>query len=881
MADITYSQMQALLESLVRNLDNSETSRQSRRKLDDIISSLDKVRSQLVTNNNILKSSGGSSIDYNRLSSTIIASINTSRSNNTANKPSRRTSGTNRPSSGLSSNNRRPNTLLGQLSRSTNGLIQKNNQVASSSTLLSSKFGNLGGAVTGVHGAMKGLLSIGGLAKVFSAATSAISDRTDSYRTMMANGMTFNGDILEMSRTAASAQMSLRNFTTAIANSSMGLKLLGPQVFAQTMLNIRRSSVSFGDLGLTTTQTAQQLSSYMELLRRTGHLQGQTASSVANGFRTVIQSSTSLAAAVGTSRDAILKASDAITSNTNNRALLHLIGGQGGQNVTQFMSQMVASLGDSPLVTKAVNAMFKYSQGQTGGEDVAEARQVLGDSFDIGAHYMKQFASTSTAVSPEELARGYETFLNRAKQITGSQNVRAELVQGEWGQNRLELGNAIRDAGVNPTAAGRTQADQNQNQRPITRGALGLEGTREALIAAKEATSTAALTSIQKTLGRSLTAWNQAVVEGTSSYTDSIAKLSKNPLISGIDSVGGSVISALTGLVGPIGLFTSVMAGLGAIKILGAVKSFKNSIDLVRGGLDAFGSGGDTLLGRSRPAGSRSQEINNRLRSPRRGILGQLGAQGENLAESAINDIQPGFQGAPRNRGGLSGLRRAARLKKLQALRQARGLTGMARATKLLGARGLGIGGSLLGIGEAGAGLLGAIAAPAAVGVAGIGLGAWNNQRSTNDFKAGKISAAQNNINHDSNYGLMGGAAAGAATGALIGTAVPIIGNIIGAAVGGLVGGGMGYLAGHTIGTWSNPTTEPTATPNTPTSTQADNPATAPIQTNVLLQQLSTLLSTQITATQELHNDVSRILNNIDRNTGDTVRQIRRGGNVV
>ena len=904
MSDLDSLQMQKLLEQLVRNLDNSETSKNSRSRLDSVISSLDKIRSQLDKTHDTTKASvRGNDIDYSKLSSAIVSALRDAGPNSPSNRNrnSRSDRRITRDSSGRLTDRRRPagnrrdGTLLNDLGRGAEDQIKNYGKVASSSDLLNNKLKGVNTQLGGLSSAISGVLKITGITKAFEAAKTAITDRADSYRTMMANGETFGGDMLQMSRVAASANMSLKNFTDAIANSSMGLKQMGPEVFASTVYQIKLANARFSDLGLTTQQTSSYMSDYMERLRISGHLQGQTSTSLSNGFRQLIQSSTSLAAAVGTSRDAILKAAEDIAKNQNNRALLHNVSGVGGQNITQYLSQMVNALGGGPEAYAMANAAMKASQG-INTPDVAKYNQMMGPAFQQMVQNVNQLGQTNTSVDASTMARMGNSVLANAKNNYAGRDMRTMIAANdEYGNDNIALYNAINDAQIKPAAAAAAQSAQAGGQSKLTTGALGLDSSKEALQAAKEATATAALTTIQNTLGESLTAWNSAVQEGTHSYTQMIDKLSQNPLIAGIDKAGGSIISGLTNLLGPIALVGTVMGGIASIKIASSLRGLVSTVQHIRHGLHDNAIGklmrerGVDYYSASKMHHRRSLAADRiRARSGRRGLLGglrvgklgrlgSLAGLGLDLFGLGGNDDDTSSD-IPTPRGRVDRLRRAAKLRRLKSLRSAGklGRLGSLLRTGAGGAEALG--------GVEALGAMGTLLAPAAVGLGGIGLGAMWNSQSTADYQHGKITSSQNNINHDSNYGMMGGAVTGAAAGAIIGSVVPIIGTAVGGVIGGLVGGLGGYGIGHGIGSWANsgtdtssPSVNNTSTPGAPEATNNNSPSDA----NILLQKILDQLTIQSTTLSDQDSTMQRLLQNIDRNTGDTVRQMKRAGNTI
>ena len=863
MTDITYTQMESLLNNLVINLDKSTTSVETRSKLDSVIGSLNRIKGQLTTANSNLRNNNGS-IDYNKLASKIASAISDNqRSPTRRNRRERREAAAPQPSG----SNRRTGSLLDQLYVGAEKQIKDYSKVSSSMDVFHNKISGLSTTISGVEGAMKGLLELSGVKKAFESAKDAIEMRADNYRTMMANGMTFGGDMLEMSRVANSAGMTIKSFTESVANASMGMRQLGPQTFASTLYQVKQANTQFGDLGLTTTETATQLSNYMERLRVSNHLQGRSTSEITSSFRGVIQSSTALAAAVGTSRDAILKASDTLLSDITNKAVLGTLGNGQSQNVQNYVNTLSAAYGGNAQMDKYIKSAMLAATRGVYDENYGEASQAIGgQGMAAMVAEIQKRANTNATISAGDTAEAGNRFNSFMKQYVDP------IVRNNAGTSLTPQGRNIEAmfALSNGAVFDRSKADQatqdQEKQTPLTLGALGIEQTREALASLKESLGTLSLSIAQNTIGESLKAWNSAVINSTHTIQKAMTSIGDNPLTTGLDSVGGKIISTLSSLINPVLLVTSVFSGVAMLKALSGLKALGDTIGTIRYGVDTARAG-DLMrrYGISRDAADyrvhRRNIARDRLanRTGRRGLLGRLS---RNSRPGLLDSLRNNILSRRTARAGRVG--RAGRLARL-----VRPITTGARGLLGLGAEGLtGL------VSASGA----AISAPIISAIGGIGLGAWWNHRSTQDYRAGRITSAQNNINHDSNYGLMGGAATGAATGALIGAIGGPIGIAIGGALGGIAGGFMGYEAGHGIGSWAN-SSSPTSPNNPTTTTPGTDPTTTPNnanETNILLQKIIDQLSANSSAIADQDLILTRLLQSIDRNTSDTVTQTKR-----
>lgn len=836
MADLTYSQMQTLLGELARNLDNSERGKSNSAKLDRVIESLNTVSSNIEKNTEAVAKYQG--IDYDKLSAAIVAGINKANggsgtssgtsTNSNSNSSSSFTQKQNNTAPSAPVPNRRPGSLLQQMQ---NNFTEHSNSAKSASSSTKKLGKSLEGASSAASRMSKAFESFEIIQKftnLVKTGVGMLEDRADVYRNMSRNGELFTGDVLAMSRTIHSSGMSLDTFSKAIASSSQGLKLLGPDSFARVSSGLQTANIRFGNLGLTVDEQNTQLSSYTERLRISGGLQSQTTETLVSGFRDVIQTSTSLASAVGVSRDAILKAAEAITAKVENRALLQMDSGTGGQNITNFASQVSAAYGGGEVGNRIANAIISASHG-IWGKETSEVAQQLGPGFQTLVNNASSALHSQTTLSGEQLTKMAATGIEQTKQTANERSRLGYVAAAQSGdstaRHSLETWVAASSAQIDVNKASAADTAQ-KKQTSATQGALSLAQSRQQIEAVKQATATAALTQVQNTLGESLKTYNTAVNDGTHAFVQHINGIEGNS----IDQKLGGFISALTNAQGAIATVAEAFVGLSFLKsgmLARSLGGLIRNVSKVAKGLKGAGKVAEVAEEVSATVG-KSGLVG---RSGLLRTIGQMGARG------AITE-------------------------------------GVSTAAGVLGTTAAGVVGTGLSA------------------VAGIAYGAYRNHNSTKEYEAGHISEKKNDINHAENYGIMAGAATGALAGAAIGSVVPVIGTAIGGVIGGAIGGFAGYETGGAVGNHiyknkSDVVRNPVH-PEGQGQGGEENPQDANAQDTERRDPLSdalqnlTLQVAQLKQSIERNNTYSLAhLQSIDRNTGDAYRQLKKTSGIV
>lgn len=819
MADLTYSQMQTLLLELVRNLDNTERSKGNSARLERVIDALKQVRSDIGKTD----TSKTQNVDYDKLSAAIVVALGK------GGKPSQQPqSQTEKPRTvpRQEQSNRRPGSFLSQMQNNFREQSTASETASSSTRKLGRDMEGASSSAKKLTKAFDAFAILEGFTKLVKSSIGMLEDRADVYRNMSRNGELFTGDVLTMSRTIHSSGLSLETFSKAIANSSQGLKLLGPESFARISSGLQSANIRFGNLGLTVDEQNTQLSSYTERLRISGTLQNQTTDSLVSGFRDVIQTSTSLASAVGVSRDAIIKAAEAITSKVENRALLQMDSGVGGQNITNLASQISAAYGGGDVGNKIANAIISASHG-IWGRETSEVAQQLGPGFQSLVNSASEALHSQTALSGEQLTRLAATGIEQTRQTANERSrlgfVAAAQAGNSYARNSLALQVAATSAQIDVSKAATADTAQ-KTQTSATQGALGLAQTRQQMEAAKQATATAALTQIQNTLGESLRAYNRAINDGTQKFIQNMNDFKGNSYIDShlgniIDQKVGGVIQSVVNWQGAVMTVTEAFIGLSFLKGGLLARS-------LRGVINSAVKAVQGLRGAGRVA-EVAEEVSGGLRT---GILGKIGQSSTGLL--------------------------------------ARGATSVAGV-----------------IGTTAAGVIGTGLSAAA----GIAYGAYKNHQSTKDYEAGRISEKRNDVNHAENYGIMAGAATGALTGAAVGSFIPVVGTAIGGVIGGAIGGFAGYETGGVVGEHlykdksdvvKNPE-KPEAQPVQPKQDEQEKEPEKKDPLEDAIHNLSNQMGQLRESIDRNNTFVLAHLSAIDRNTGDAYRQLKKTSGIV
>lgn len=801
---VNYEQMRELLEKLVKDMSGSSGTRSINDRLNEVIRELEKNKNQNTPNSD-------------RELRGFIRDLSQAMNRN--------------KSSGTSAGDRREGSYLDELGKSlreTSGDFYKNHTQAQ---IFQNRLSGLSETMRGFSGIVSSLFELTGISKAIKGTSEALDSRADSYRTMMNNGMTFGGDILQMSRTANQANMTLDTFTKAIQGGSQGLKLFGPQMFADTIKTIQKTNLEFSDLGLNTDQLNSHLSDYVEMQRKSGGLFNKSSTEVATSFRRLQQDSLDLASAVGSSREAILADMKQASKDPDIGSVIALQGGQRGENIRAMYAMLKQSMGDGPEA-EHIAKQFALRAGGVATTESYSIDQQTGGALGNVATQFQQLNQSGMRLDPEILAKLGKEFITESQTATRSQMAAAPSAfigsTDSYGQSVTNTFATINGANIDPQRAVNAEEGQ-QKQSTLTNSALNKATSKEAIAAAKEAAATESLSAIQETLGQSLKAWNSAMVEGLPKIQKAMEAIANNPVTRGLDSMGGSLIHGLSSLVGPTGLLVGIMGIAGSIKMLGGAKAaievlqtFHRSKNQMRAGIRQYRSG--RYLSDVYDRMQREDLLRERRRPGRRSRIEPLRRRRPSLNP-------------------LGGQRSGFNLPKI-----GKGKMSIPKIPKIGG-------GALAG---------GLMMLDSAV----------ENSQSTSDLKAGRISKSQDNINHDSNYGQMIGTVLGGALGALVGPE--------GIPIGAFLGGSVGGLAGGAFGKWMNPEDQPETPQSQPSQdSNTQTPSDTSSDTNQLLRNIISQNQTLIDVIQERDSSILTTLQTISRNTSETVQKLKNVGNHI
>lgn len=161
--------------------------------------------------------------------------------------------------------------------------------------------------------------------------TGLLDDQMDTYRALSNVGATFNGDMLNASRAATEAAMSLDQYSTFVVNNSEALQSLGGDIttgakrFATLSREIRESEFGqnlFG-LGYSIELLNEGVLAYTENQARSGRLQNMTDLQLRQGTENYINELNKLSRITGLSREEAARAMNQQQEDVRNRAYLN------------------------------------------------------------------------------------------------------------------------------------------------------------------------------------------------------------------------------------------------------------------------------------------------------------------------------------------------------------------------------------------------------------------------------------------------------------------------------------------------------------------------------------------------------------------------------
>ena len=148
---------------------------------------------------------------------------------------------------------------------------------------------------------------VGLLAVTLASASEVISESVDAYRKVTEVGQDFEGSLLELQKSAASAALPLDEFVSLIEKNNLVVASTGIKAFTDLGKTARSSLRQFGMLGMTTNQFNEYLSEYAETSRLFGNSQALTSSKAAESLEALIKETDSYSKLTGKQRQAILR----------------------------------------------------------------------------------------------------------------------------------------------------------------------------------------------------------------------------------------------------------------------------------------------------------------------------------------------------------------------------------------------------------------------------------------------------------------------------------------------------------------------------------------------------------------------------------------------
>ena len=203
-----------------------------------------------------------------------------------------------------------------------------------------------------------------GIATVGKSLLGFFTDSLGSFRETSQVGATFNNDLIELRRTAASAAMPLDMFTDMLKNNSRILAAFGGTVtggaqrFAELSKSLRTGDIGarFMGMGMTMSDLNESMAEYLDLEMRAGRLENRSNADLLQGTQNYIMEMDKLTKITGLSRR---QQSEALRGAMADGRLLNLQNSLSGEALQRFRSSvtlMQANM-DPQAMGTIINAM--------------------------------------------------------------------------------------------------------------------------------------------------------------------------------------------------------------------------------------------------------------------------------------------------------------------------------------------------------------------------------------------------------------------------------------------------------------------------------------------------------------------------------------------
>ena len=200
--------------------------------------------------------------------------------------------------------------LLGKMKMLGGGALALGAKLIETANVAAKMIGSISDLDNSVSGAASSIPLVGGM---FAEVAKASEKLVNSFQTASGSGAGFGGSVTEMSRNAATAGMTLQEYSGFIAKSGEAMRLLGGTVdggarrFKTLGKEMRQSGMmsQLNTLGFTSAQVNEGMANYATILGQTGRLQGMSTRDLAMRSANYMKEIDKLAKATGQERETI------------------------------------------------------------------------------------------------------------------------------------------------------------------------------------------------------------------------------------------------------------------------------------------------------------------------------------------------------------------------------------------------------------------------------------------------------------------------------------------------------------------------------------------------------------------------------------------------
>lgn len=216
------------------------------------------------------------------------------------------------------------NKTLGVMGRGFNDLVESVSETMN-------EFANLGDSITNAARSFGNLPIVGdALSSVFGVVAGAAERQLKSYQELASSGATFGGSLVEMTRAASGAGLTVEQFSKVISSNSQAMMILGGTTeagakrFAQLGKEMKNSAVGeqLLRMGYSTEQINEGMASYINIIGRGGKVQSMTTQELAQESGQYLKELDALAKITGVSRKEKEKEQEALMKDAQVRAAM-------------------------------------------------------------------------------------------------------------------------------------------------------------------------------------------------------------------------------------------------------------------------------------------------------------------------------------------------------------------------------------------------------------------------------------------------------------------------------------------------------------------------------------------------------------------------------